>query len=58
MGVVRQIGKTGYIDTRVDGKRLVRAISKDKKVGQDALKAIEGSIVRGKFGLKQECKVR
>jgi len=54
MGVIRKKGKTWYIDYRINGKRIVKAIGRSKKIAQLALEDIEVQIAKGRAGLQIE----
>lgn len=56
MGSVRKRRKTWYIDYRVDGKRVVKAIGKFKRVAQLALADVELKIAKRRAGFSIEDK--
>ena len=50
MGVIRKRGKTWYVDYMLDGKRIVKAIGRSKRIAQLALSDIEVKIAEKRAG--------
>ncbi len=52
MATLYQRGKTWWLDYRVGGRRVQRSLkTSQQKVAEDALKLIEGDLVRGDLGI-------
>lgn len=49
MATLRKRGKTWYVDFRYKGKRYIRAVGRDKKTAEIALKEIEVKIAKEEF---------
>ena len=58
MGSIKKRGDIYYIDFYVHAKRFRKAVGKNKKDAQEALKAIEGEIVKGEFNIPVQKRIR
>ena len=54
MATLRKKDKTYFIDYRVDGKRIRRAVGKSKKIADLALKDLEVKLAKGQLGFEKK----